>query len=115
MGTGSAIFSSTVTGPSGVNSTSSSVSIPFTTWTTLTTVDASVMGMYLVVIGLAAGGLSDWAATGILYSNGTTATWINGPTNGSLVQLRISGTAIQVYQNGTAPSINLSFKLLKVA
>jgi hypothetical protein len=97
------------------NSTSNNNSIPFTTWTTITTVDASVMGMYLVVIGLAAGGLSDWAATGILYSNGTTATWINGPTNGSLVQLRISGTAIQVYQNGTSPSINLSYKLLKVA
>jgi hypothetical protein len=73
------------------------------------------MGMYLVVVGLTGAGLSDWAATGILYTNGSTATWINGPTNGVLVQLRISGTAIQVFQNGTAPSINLSFKLLKVA
>jgi len=97
------------------NSTSNNNSIPFNTWTTIATVDAGTIGMYLVVIGLAAGGLGDWAATGILYSNGTTASWINGPTNGSLVQIRISGTAIQVIQTGTSPSINLSFKLLKVA
>jgi hypothetical protein len=71
--------------------------------------------MYLVVIGLAAGGFTDWTATGILYSNGTTAAFTSGPTNGALVQLRISGTAIQVIQTGTSPSINLSFKLLKVA
>jgi hypothetical protein len=83
--------------------------------TTLTNVDSNTMGVYLVVIGLTGGGLGDWAATGILYSNGTTASWINGPTNGSLVQIRISGTAIQVYQNGTSPSIGLSYKLLKVA
>jgi hypothetical protein len=106
--------SSTVTGPQGIRSESSSLVIPFTTWTTITTVDANTMGLYLLVIGLTGGGLSDWSATGILYSNGTTATWTSGPTNGTLVQLRISGTAIQVYQNGGSPSQTLSYKLLKV-
>jgi hypothetical protein len=113
--TGAAIFSSTITGPSGVNSVSNNNSIPFNVWTTITTVDASTIAMYLVVIGLAAGGFSDWTATGILYSNGTTAAFTSGPTNGALVQLRISGTAIQVIQTGTSPSINMSYKLLKVA
>ena len=106
--------SSTVTGPQGIRSESSSLVIPFTTWTTITTVDSNIMGLYLLVIGLTGGGLSDWSATGILYSNGTTATWTSGPTNGTLVQLRISGTAIQVYQNGGSPSQTLSYKLLKV-
>jgi hypothetical protein len=105
----------TVTGPQGVNSVSNNNSIPFNTWTTIATVDSSTIAMYLVVIGLAAGGFTDWTATGILYSNGTTAAFTSGPTNGALVQLRISGTAIQVIQTGTSPSINLSFKLLKVA
>ena len=116
ISSGTSIAAATyVSAPSGFYTTSNNNSIPFTTWTTITTVDSNIMGMYLVVIGLTGGGLSDWAATGILYSNGTTASWIVGPTNGSLVQLRISGTSIQVYQNGGSPSQNLSYKLLKIA
>jgi hypothetical protein len=116
ISSGTSISASTyVSAPSGFYTTSNNNSIPFTTWTTITTVDSNIMGMYLVVIGLTGGGLSDWAATGILYSNGTGASWIVGPTNGSLVQLRISGTNIQVFQNGGSPSQNLSYKLLKIA
>jgi hypothetical protein len=116
ISSGTSISAATyVSAPSGFYSISETRTIPFTTWTTLTTVDSNIMGMYLVVIGLTGGGLGDWAATGILYSNGTTASWIVGPTNGSLVQLRISGTNIQVYQNGGSPSQNLSYKLLKIA
>ena len=116
ISSGTSINASTyVSAPFGFYTVNESRTIPFVTWTTLTNVDSNTMGMYLVVIGLTGGGLGDWAATGILYSNGITASWINGPTNGSLVQIRISGTAIQVYQNGTSPSIGLSYKLLKVA
>jgi hypothetical protein len=116
IGSGTSINASTyVSAPFGFYTVNESRTIPFVTWTTLTNVDSNTMGMYLVVIGLTGGGLGDWAATGILYSNGTTASWINGPTNGVLVQIRISGTAIQVFQNGTAPSIGLSYKLLKLA
>jgi hypothetical protein len=116
ISSGTSIAASTyVSAPFGFYTTSANNAIPFTTWTTLTTVEGNTMAMYLVVIGLAAGGLTDWSATGILYSNGTTASWIVGPTNGSLVQLRISGTAIQVYQNGGSPSQTLYYKLLKIA
>jgi hypothetical protein len=116
ISSGTSIAASTyVSAPFGFYTTSANNAIPFTTWTTLTTVEGNTMAMYLVVIGLAAGGLSDWSATGILYSNGTTASWIVGPTNGSLVQLRISGTSIQVYQNGGSPSQTLYYKLLKIA
>ena len=116
ISSGTSIAASTyVSAPSGFYTTSNNNAIPFTTWTTLTTVDSNVMGIYLVVIGLSNQVLTDWAATGILYSSGAYATWIVGPTNGSLVQLRISGTNIQVYQNGGSPSQNLSYKLLKIA
>ena len=116
ISSGTSIAASTyVSAPFGFYTTSNNNAIPFTTWTTLTTVEGNTMAMYLVVIGLAAGGLTDWSATGILYSNGTTASWIVGPTNGSLVQLRISGTSIQVFQNGGSPSQNLYYKLLKIA
>ena len=116
ISSGTSIAAATyVSAPSGFYTTSNNNSIPFTTWTTLTTVDSNVMGLYLVVIGLSNQVLTDWAATGILYSSGAYATWIVGPTNGSLVQLRISGTAIQVYQNGGSPSQTLYYKLLKIA
>ena len=114
---GSSVTANTITGTNGVNTVSTVSSIPFTTWTTLATIDSNTTGMYLVVIGLTGGGgaLTDWTATGIVYTNGSTAAWLTGPTNGSLIQLRISGLAIQVYQNGTNPSISLSYKLLKIS
>ena len=116
ISSGTSISAATyVSAPSGFYTTSNNNAIPFTTWTTLTTVDSNVIGLYLVVIGLTSQLLTDWAATGILYSSGAYASWIVGPTNGSLVQLRISGTNIQVYQNGGSPSQNLSYKLLKIA
>ena len=113
----SSVTADTITGTNGVNTVSTVSSIPFTTWTTLVTIDSSTTGMYLVVIGLTGGGgaLTDWTATGIVYSNGVTAAFLTGPTNGTNVQLRISGLAIQVYQNGTSPSISLSYKLLKIS
>jgi hypothetical protein len=114
---GSSLTAATITGTNGVNTVSTVSSIPFTSWTTLVTIDSNTTGMYLVVIGLTGGGgaLTDWTATGIVYTNGSTAAWLTGPTNASLVQLRISGLAIQVYQNGTNPSISLSYKLLKIS
>jgi hypothetical protein len=113
---GSSVTANTITGTNGVNTVSTVSSINFTSWTTLVTIDSNTTGMYLIVIGLTGGGtLSDWTATGIIYSNGTTAAWLTGPTNGALVQLRINGLAVQVYQNGTNPSISLSYKLLKIS
>jgi hypothetical protein len=94
---------------------STSTSIPFTTWTTFYTTDASTGGIYIVQAGLNSSSTADWAASAIFYSAANSdMNYLVGPVNGNLVQLRKTGNSIQVYQNGTSPSVTMQFRILKV-
>ncbi len=114
-GDGSAIFSNIVSA-SSFSSVSTSASIPFTTWTTIYNTDAYLGGIYIVQVGLNGGSSDDWSASAIYFSGASTdMRYLVGPVNGNLVQLRKTGNSIQVYQNGTSPSITLTVRVLKVS
>jgi hypothetical protein len=94
---------------------STQTSIPFTTWTTFYTTDAFTGGIYIVQAGLNGASTADWAASAIYYSAANSdMNYLVGPVNGNLVQLRKTGNSIQVYQNGTNPSVTMQFRILKV-
>jgi hypothetical protein len=96
------------------NVSSKDVTIPFTTWTTFYSTDTYYGGMYLVVIGLNGQTTTDWGASAIVYSAGTTdMQYVAGPFNGTYVQLRKTGNSIQVYQNGTSPNITMSYRVMR--
>ena len=124
---GAATFSSSISATTSINAgsivsanqgfytTNSIITVPFTTWTEIKALDANIEAMYLFVIGLTGQASSDWSASGILITGGgSDGRWIVGPTNGTVVQIRISGTSVQVYQNGTSPNIGLSYKMLRI-
>ena len=113
--TGLALFTNTVSA-SSFSSVSTSASIPFTTWTTIYNTDAYLGGIYIVQVGLNGGSSDDWSASAIYFSGASTdMRYLVGPVNGNLVQLRKTGNSIQVYQNGTSPSITLTVRVLKVS
>ena len=109
--------SQTTTGSiNGANFNSSSAltqTISFTTWTTIYTMESTYGGMYLVQASNDAALNSDWCAAMICFSSGNGSA-VLVQVNGVLVQLRVSGQNIQVYQNGTAPSVTLSWRVLKI-
>lgn len=94
------------------NTVSTSSSIPFTTWTTFYTIPSGA-GIYLVTIGLDNSGLTDWVANAVVYSSGSDAAFFN-QHNASLVQIRLSGMDLQVFQNGGSPSSTLTYRILKM-
>jgi hypothetical protein len=104
--------STTVTGPQGFHSVSTSQVIPFTTWTTFYNIPSGI-GLYMFAIGLDNVTMTDWNSFGIIRSSGVDAAFFS-QHNGSLVQTRISGMALQVFQNGGSPSQTLQVKIIRI-
>jgi hypothetical protein len=104
--------STTVVGPQGFRSVSTSQVIPFTTWTTFYNIPGAI-GLYMFAIGLDNVTMTDWNSFGIIRSSGVDAAFFS-QHNGSLVQTRISGMALQVYQNGGSPSQTLQIKIFRI-
>lgn len=89
------------------------VNIPFTGYTTVYTMSATIGAMYLFLVNLDGQVAADWAASAIIYTSGNTSV-ILSQQNGSNVQVQTSGLNIQVQQIGTIPNVNLTYRIFKM-
>ena len=96
-----------------VSNSSFTANILFNTFTTFYTMTSTYGGIYLVILCLDGQNTADWAASAIIYTNGSNSTILT-QQNGSLVQITTSGLDIQGKQTGTSPNLDMAFRVLKI-
>ena len=103
-----------VRGDRFVSNASFTANIVFNTFTTFYTMTATFGGMYLVIVCLDGQNTADWAASAIIYTNGSSSTILT-QQNGTLVSIQTSGLDIQARQTGTSPNLDMSYRILKIS
>ena len=96
-----------------VSNSSFTTNIVFNTFTTFYTMTSTYGGIYLVILCLDGQNTADWAASAIIYTNGSSSTILT-QQNGSLVQITTSGLDIQGKQTGTSPNLDMAYRVLKI-
>jgi len=111
--TGNIIGSAIIYGARFVSNTSFTANCIFNTFTTIYTMTSTYAAMYLVIVALDGQNTADWAASAIIYTNGSSSSILT-QQNGTLVNIQTSGLNIQVRQTGTSPDLNMSYRILKI-
>jgi len=96
-----------------VSNSSFTANIVFNTFTTFYTMTSTYGGIYLVILCLDGQNTADWAASAIIYTNGSSSTILT-QQNGTLVQITTSGLDIQGKQTGTSPNLDMAYRVLKI-